>query len=1244
MFLSTKKHLFLDLLFLILFLSFVVVLFFFDHKVLHIAAECVDSESIKVILEFPNDDKNLKCAPYDWDNFVNFRPILGENSWNRGYDIFKSIFLKNLVCGWIDIRLGRATIEHTNCMKYLFDIQKERYSKGIYKAKMNILPSNMGAGIEIGDIVERIRDNPNLADLLSQNLYQYIDYQHNMDDNKTKVDGNVIIKRLYYEREESGIDFLYYFAKNGSITMFEHLIKMIPKCVTKIKSYCDKKHNLRLIDIAQLYNQTKCVNWLKEQYFQEPGQQPRVVTDQELGVYLKFLQENKHGGQRFVELVNEQKKHDRNWSKIFDKSSSHLAHASWNGQIEVVKTILSIGGDPNTTKSSLVAAYNSRDVNSVEICKLLLKSGADPNIVYKDENPLLRAAVNADNVELLQALFDNSNKIRFKWDNVKLNYKRKYSPKDSIFDFITKRYQKQNKTAIDMLNYLFDIKEMNKDKEEFQDAIRFGVGNLSWLLKNPKDFPRDFDRTKTMDDFNIDINEFDFYYGFLDAILRNIHHCDAQFFAKMVECSMKEKGKNYVMFLLAKHGNSELISKVVKLRENMDNNTNTNTNTNTNSKDEKEAETEKVKEKEDNIDEYYSTMDEFFNGICYQIICSPDASQKVKSMTPIQVAYHLNHVKALEWMFNCDKFIESDMLDLFIQQDLNVFKSELYTLVTQLKINNWDQLQSKIFNNENKMRKWIYLTKINVNKLVSTHERETILSFLHEMNSQVFETRNFDKLLAMIGPNSVQLTMNDNWYQYRRDQKIGDYIYKQLTKLKNEKKNSNILDTLGDIINQGISTNECPFTDSWLILSKLINQEKFLEAIEKCATLGMPKVELNKKKKKKKSKAKQKGKEKDKQEKSDKNQVFFKNFVLNSNVFAEPLELKSKQEMKQVAALPSSPRLVFDVIESNIIEAQLLKQKEYIRDEIIKLENEWSKDWEAVKNIQSLNTGRDINIQQNTLEYGIPCKYENQLELPKSGVNQFNGAQIYDEYEYLTALLIRSHLINPSFQKSCKNIFSKKYDGCFYTPGSVKLRGRCIVKARIDYNDKPWPKTSNILDFLRCSIVCDNPKILNQVIQDFIDLINKNNDGSIKKILRIKNGLENVSSNMNLKQFTYGDIKFNVLVQFRDQQLIGEVQFIPKFMLEAKKIGHSFYAFQRRQEYYQGLYLLNNKIHMNENNFIENLLQTQILSRNKNLFSQLLHLLFDNELNMIRQNKEHILNKIKQNDWQKGEKIFLQTL
>ena len=133
---------------------------------------------------------------------------------------------------------------------------------------------------------------------------------------------------------------------------------------------------------------------------------------------------------------------------------------------------------------------------------------------------------------------------------------------------------------------------------------------------------------------------------------------------------------------------------------------------------------------------------------------------------------------------------------------------------------------------------------------------------------------------------------------------------------------------------------------------------------------------------------------------------------------------------------------------------------------------------------------------------------------------------------------------------------------------------------------------------------------------------------------------------MNINEFNYTDIKMNVLIECNEMSIIGEIQFLLSFMLEAKKIGHSFYAFQRKQEYFEKLNQLNILLANKDGTFVRNALQTQILSQNKNTFSRLLHLLNDDELEIVRAmkmengNDVSVLTKLKQNHWRKGEKIF----
>ena len=57
-----------------------------------------------------------------------------------------------------------------------------------------------------------------------------------------------------------------------------------------------------------------------------------------------------------------------------------------------------------------------------------------------------------------------------------------------------------------------------------------------------------------------------------------------------------------------------------------------------------------------------------------------------------------------------------------------------------------------------------------------------------------------------------------------------------------------------------------------------------------------------------------------------------------------------------------------------------------------------------------------------------------------------------------------------------------------------------------------------------------------------------------------------------LKQYRYRDIKCNVLIEYQKKRIIGEIQFILKFMLNAKKRDHKVYELKRKDELFHSLH------------------------------------------------------------------------
>ena len=181
---------------------------------------------------------------------------------------------------------------------------------------------------------------------------------------------------------------------------------------------------------------------------------------------------------------------------------------------------------------------------------------------------------------------------------------------------------------------------------------------------------------------------------------------------------------------------------------------------------------------------------------------------------------------------------------------------------------------------------------------------------------------------------------------------------------------------------------------------------------------------------------------------------------------------------------------------------------------------------------------------------------------------------------YLTKCLTFAHINNETFQSQMKEYFESndKFGiKCQYAKAPVKTYDRCVVKSTTDYSKAQFPTSANILDFLRFSVSFNN-------INDLLDGLNKFvsdiNNGVAPQcllpngILRIKNGFSSILNNWKSKlDAEYCDIKINLIYRNgnNSKQMIVEAQFLLKFLLKAKKMGHKYYGIVRQQEFVDGV-------------------------------------------------------------------------
>ena len=109
---------------------------------------------------------------------------------------------------------------------------------------------------------------------------------------------------------------------------------------------------------------------------------------------------------------------------------------------------------------------------------------------------------------------------------------------------------------------------------------------------------------------------------------------------------------------------------------------------------------------------------------------------------------------------------------------------------------------------------------------------------------------------------------------------------------------------------------------------------------------------------------------------------------------------------------------------------------------------------------------------------------------------------------------------------------------CFRGP--VKLIERARAKAQNDYANEQYPASACVLDLNRCCLIFNDISTLLRAIKLFVNKVNYYQSGSIIGIVRDKNGfIEYVRDGVQ-----YADIKLNVLIKGKHNNIIGEIQFL----------------------------------------------------------------------------------------------------
>ena len=324
---------------------------------------------------------------------------------------------------------------------------------------------------------------------------------------------------------------------------------------------------------------------------------------------------------------------------------------------------------------------------------------------------------------------------------------------------------------------------------------------------------------------------------------------------------------------------------------------------------------------------------------------------------------------------------------------------------------------------------------------------------------------------------------------------------------------------------------------------------------------------------------------------NDRNYLYFKEYLLFSNILYYPTIFKT------VNAL---------------VDAQLMKQKEFIWNSVKQEEKNDSENWSKLLEFGSDFKGTKTP-RQDKIKNGLkPDKSERELYITAARMeddnaekSQYNVFTQYNNKVYLTQVKLKAYLgvvrlcvysilmifydflclVVIAYTVQCLT-YAHENNGKFqrammyavnngkYSGGPVKKFERCLVKSNTDYVEQEYPSVACIQDFMRCSFTYDSVGSLLSDVNSLVKTINdSNNSGAIWDIVRIKNGFQGIKNWQSVVDAQYCDIKLNVIYYDRDSKtsMICEVQFLLDFLKKAKEMGHKYYSLSRRVPFIQSV-------------------------------------------------------------------------
>jgi hypothetical protein len=243
-----------------------------------------------------------------------------------------------------------------------------------------------------------------------------------------------------------------------------------------------------------------------------------------------------------------------------------------------------------------------------------------------------------------------------------------------------------------------------------------------------------------------------------------------------------------------------------------------------------------------------------------------------------------------------------------------------------------------------------------------------------------------------------------------------------------------------------------------------------------------------------------------------------------------------------------------------IVDHQVKIQKDGLREQMRAMIDEDVEAWAAITRFEFLPTESHTyfeSYRQDEMDLKITRDLafsQDQLAnitlVSKSG--EYSAVTEFDSHSVMNNLIIMSHAVDHQFQASIEKIMQPqlKAKTTKFQSGPVKALQRCAAKAELEYKDRPFPKTCQIIDLVRCSLTYKTLKDCLEGMKILKEAIVNGDGDAVVDIMRVKNGFSKYRSDDPSgyggdPPDTYRDVKFNVVVrgqgEFREFGIVGEV-------------------------------------------------------------------------------------------------------